>query len=200
MRRVRGHGRGGMIFTPADFVDLGARAAVDQALSRLVKAGTLRRVGRGLYDWPRQSKLLGGDAPAAADDVAAAAARRVGVTTAPDNLAAANALGLTTAVLSRPAYMASRKLGDRTVGTLRVKFRPSGAKLAPLLNTDAAVIVQALAWARDSGFDLNEAAAKIARTASDAATSALAANLRRLPVWALGPAREILRNRGTLSA
>ncbi len=182
-----------MIFTPADFVDLGARAAVDQALSRLVKAGTLRRVGRGLYDWPRQSKLLGGDAPAAAaDDVAAAAARRVGATAAPDNLAAANALGLTTAVLSRPAYMASRKLGDRTVGGLRVKFRPSGAKLAPLLNTDAAVIVQALAWARDSGFDLNEAAAKIARTASDAATSALAANLRRLPVWALGPAREIL--------
>lgn len=189
-----------MIFTPADFVDLGVRAAVDQALSRLAKAGTLRRVGRGLYDWPRQSKLLGGAAPAAADDVAAAAARRVGATAAPDNLAAANALGLTTAVLSRPAYMASRKLGDRTVGTLRVRFRPSGAKLAPLLNTDAAVIVQALAWARDSGFDLNEAAAKIARTASDAATSALAANLRRLPVWALGPAREILRNRGTLSA
>ena len=46
----------GWVCTPKDFVDLGSRQAVDQALSRLVKAGKLRRVSRGLYDKPRFSK------------------------------------------------------------------------------------------------------------------------------------------------
>ncbi|MBI3438510.1 MAG: hypothetical protein HY054_07655 [Proteobacteria bacterium] len=192
MRRARGYGRGDKIFTPPDFVDFGSRAAVDQALSRLVRDGDLRRLGRGLYDWPRHSKLLGRTAPAAPDDVAAAVGRRAGAATAPDNLAAANALGLTTAVLSRPAYASTKRIGDRAAAGVKIKFRPIGAKLAPLLDTDAAVIVQALAWARDGGFDLHDAAETIARNASLKAKAALAANLRRLPVWALAPAQQIL--------
>lgn len=179
-----------MIFTPADFVDLGARAAVDQALSRLVKAGTLRRVGRGLMTG-RARQLLGGDAPAAADDVAAAAARRVGATAAPRSGGGQRSWGSPRPCCRGPPIWPAANLATAPWGRCASSFGRA-AKLAPLLNTDAAVMVQALAWARDSGFDLNEAAAEIARTASDAATSALAANLRRLPVWALGPAREIL--------
>lgn len=37
MKRVRATGRGG-VFTPSDFLDLAGRAAIDQALSRLVKS------------------------------------------------------------------------------------------------------------------------------------------------------------------
>lgn len=42
----------GAVWTPVDFLDLGARAAVDKALQRLAKDGALRRVDRGLYDKP----------------------------------------------------------------------------------------------------------------------------------------------------
>lgn len=52
MKRARSAGRGG-VFTPSDFLDVAGRAAVDQALSRLVKSGALRRLTRGLYDYPR---------------------------------------------------------------------------------------------------------------------------------------------------
>src|ERR1017187_10433411 len=41
--------------TPKAFVDLGSRAAVDQALSRLSKAGKIRRISRGVYDVDRKS-------------------------------------------------------------------------------------------------------------------------------------------------
>ena len=58
MKRVSAHGRGKWVCTPKDFLTLGSRAAVDQALSRLVKAGRLRRVGHGLYDMPRMSAVL----------------------------------------------------------------------------------------------------------------------------------------------
>lgn len=36
------------VWTPGDFADLGARAAVDKTLQRLAAAGQLRRIDRGL--------------------------------------------------------------------------------------------------------------------------------------------------------
>ncbi len=39
----------GSVFSCADFLALGSRAAVDQALTRLVRAGVLVRIARGLY-------------------------------------------------------------------------------------------------------------------------------------------------------
>jgi hypothetical protein len=42
---------------PTDFAHLATRDAVDKALQRLVAAGNLRRIDRGLYDKPVQNKL-----------------------------------------------------------------------------------------------------------------------------------------------
>jgi hypothetical protein len=39
----------GSVFSYADFLALGSRAAVDQALTRLVRAGAIARITRGLY-------------------------------------------------------------------------------------------------------------------------------------------------------
>jgi hypothetical protein len=51
--RIYGTGRGAA-FTPNDFLDLGGRDAVDKALSRLAAKGTIRRLARGLYEYPRE--------------------------------------------------------------------------------------------------------------------------------------------------
>jgi hypothetical protein len=58
-RITRRFGGRGAVVTPKDFVDLAGRDAVDQALTRLSRSGTLNRVGRGLYHWPRINKRLG---------------------------------------------------------------------------------------------------------------------------------------------
>jgi predicted transcriptional regulator of viral defense system len=58
LKRARTSGRGG-VFTPSDFLDMAGRAAVDQALSRLAKGGRLRRLARGLYDFPKVHPKLG---------------------------------------------------------------------------------------------------------------------------------------------
>ena len=42
----------GWVFSSADFLSAGTRAAVDQALFRLMKDGTIMRVARGLYAAP----------------------------------------------------------------------------------------------------------------------------------------------------
>lgn len=94
MKRTRARERGTWVYTPKDFLDLGSRAAIDQALSRLTKSGDLRRVGRGLYDLPRTSGVLHRPAPVDRDSVVAALTRCDGVRIMPDGIAAANRLDL----------------------------------------------------------------------------------------------------------
>jgi hypothetical protein len=98
MDKVRVRGRGNGVFTPKDFLDLGSRAAIDRALSRLVTNGKLRRIGRGFYDFPRQSKILKGSAPPNLDATVQAISRRDRIQVMPNGVAAANALGLTNVV------------------------------------------------------------------------------------------------------
>ncbi len=72
--RIRARGRG-RVYVAKDFLDLGGRAAVDQVLSRLAREGTLRRLDRGLYDYPKRNARLGIDVMPDADRVAEAVAR-----------------------------------------------------------------------------------------------------------------------------
>ncbi|MCY4187151.1 MAG: DUF6088 family protein [Bryobacterales bacterium] len=88
MQRVPIHDSGGWVCTPRDFLDLGSRQAVDQAISRLAKSGQLRRMGHGLYDVPRFSDVLNRPAPVHLDVAIAALARRDGVWIMPDWLLA----------------------------------------------------------------------------------------------------------------
>src|SRR5258707_2264950 len=91
MRRMRACGRGSRVFTPSDFLDLGNRAPIDQALSRLARKGTIRRLARGLYDYPRTSSRLGQLSPAP-DRVAQAIARKTHHVVHVSGAPAANAL------------------------------------------------------------------------------------------------------------
>ena len=74
LQRIKGKGRGA-IFAPSDLLDLGSRASVDQTLSRLADQGVIRRLTRGLYDYPKISPRFGMVQPAV-DDVARAIARK----------------------------------------------------------------------------------------------------------------------------
>ena len=50
---LRRRGRG-CVVVPSDFLDLGNRRAIDVALHRLVRAGSIRRLARGVYDYPKE--------------------------------------------------------------------------------------------------------------------------------------------------
>ena len=145
MKRVSAHGRGKWVCTPRDFLDLGSRAAVDQALSRLVKAGRLRRVGHGLYDMPRMSTVLKRDAPVDLDAAITALGRRDGVRIVPDGLVAANQLGLTTAVPAQVSYVT-----DGATRTLKSAGGRSGFAMRALASCGGPAH-QRLPWCRPCG-------------------------------------------------
>lgn len=110
------------VYTPADFLDLGTPHAVGMALSRMVRAGTLRRVARGLYDVPRQHPLLGELSPSI-DALVQAVARRDGVVVQPLDVEATNLLGLSEQVVAQPVYETNGPSRTLRVAGVEIQFR-----------------------------------------------------------------------------
>ncbi len=142
MKRARANGRG-RVFTPSDFLDVAGRAAVDQALSRLVKAGKLRRLARGLYDFPKVHPKLGPLSPAP-DDVAQALARETGSQVQITGARAANALGLSTQVPAKSIYLTDGPSRRVALGKRIVDLRHASPKHLIAPGSPAGTVVQAL--------------------------------------------------------
>jgi hypothetical protein len=108
----------GGFLSPKEFLHLGSRAAVDQALCRLVREGILLRVGRGAYSLPVHGRF--GVRPPSTESVIEAIESTSGKTVVASGAAEANALGLTTQVPTREVYLTTGpsrrlKLGNRDV-------------------------------------------------------------------------------------
>ena len=176
--------------TPKDFLDLGSRGAVDQALSRLVKAGQLRRVGHGLYDMPRMSGVLNRPAPADWDAAIAALTRRDSIRIVPDGLAAANQLGLTNAVPAKASYVTDGSARTLKIDGRTVQFRRAGPSVMQWAGKPAASVVQALRWlGPDKATDPQ--VISILRQLPDDVKRDLLQNRRNLPGWILPLTRSI---------
>ncbi len=138
------------VWTPADFLDLGTRDAVDKVLQRLVKAGDLRRIDRGLYDRPGTNSLT--RQPSAPDprQVIDAVARRDQIRVLVDGMTAANDLGLTNAVPSKIVVHTDARLRSIHLGNMIIAFKPTAASKLYWAGRPAMRIVQALHWLRDT--------------------------------------------------
>ena len=124
LRRVKGRGRGA-VFTARDFIDVGSRDAVDQALSRFARSGQIRRVDRGIYDLPRIHPKVGPMWPSA-DAVAQAVAKQTDSHLQLSGAAAANALGLSTQVPAQAEYLTDGPSRNVHVGNLVVRLKHAG--------------------------------------------------------------------------
>ena len=141
--RLRRQGRG-KVFTPKDFLDIGSREAVDQALSRLARAATVQRLGRGLYCYPNINERLGIAIPPDVDEIADALARQTGSRIAPSGATAANRLGLSTQVPAKPVYLSDGRSRQVRVGNLVVVVKHVSPKELPVGNRTSATVLQAL--------------------------------------------------------
>ena len=119
--RIHEHGPG-WVFSPADFLDLGSPHTVGMVLIRLVRGEIIRRLARGLYDFPRKDEHLGILSPSV-DMVAEALVRRDGVRIQPSEATAANMLHLSEQVPMRVVYETDGPARKIKVGTLTIQFR-----------------------------------------------------------------------------
>jgi Family of unknown function (DUF6088) len=119
--RIYGHGRGA-VFTPTDFLDLGGRAAVDKAFSRLAAAGTIRRLARGLYEYPREHPELGKLSPDI-QKVAKALAGKDRIRLQPAGAYATNLLGLSEQVPAKAVFLTDGPSRTVKIGRQEIQLR-----------------------------------------------------------------------------
>lgn len=143
--RIRQGGRG-KVFTPKDFLDLGGREAVDQALSRLAKAGDIQRLGRGLYHFPRKNARLGIPLSPDTDEIASALARQTGTRIAPSGATAANRLGLSTQVPAKAVYLTDGRSRRVRVGNMDFVVKHVAPRDFPAGSRTSATVFQALRY------------------------------------------------------
>jgi hypothetical protein len=144
LHRVRGHGRG-FVFTAKDFLDVGSRAAVDQALARLSAGDDIRRIDRGVYDLPRLHPKVGPLWPSA-DAVARAIARQTDSHIKGSGPVAVNALGLTTQVPATPVFLTDGPSRRVHLGKLLVELRHAGRVDMLLPDSTAGLVIVALRY------------------------------------------------------
>lgn len=193
LRRIRGWGPGS-VFVPRDFLDLGARGAVDVALHRMVQDGVLRRLGRGLYDYPKVHPTLGVLTPSL-DDIAHALARSNASAIVPSDAASANALGLSTQVPAQAVYLTDGPGRTVRIGTRTVRFAHASPGRMLGGDTRAGAVIRGLRFlGRD---DVTDAVVRRLQTAlNESDRRTIRKLMRDVPAWMV-PILDRLTTAGT---
>ncbi len=150
--RIRRFGPG-WAFTAKDFLDLGSRGLVDVVLSKLAEDGTIRRLSRGLYDFPEENSFLGVVMSPKIDQVAQAIARRFRWHILPEGATAANVLGLSTQVPAQTVYLSDGPTRRIKLGPQEVLFKHARPKETKTQDPKCAMVVQALRYIGKDSFE-----------------------------------------------
>lgn len=142
LSRIR-RGGVGRVFTPSDFLDLGSRAAVDQALSRSCRAGAIRQVTRGLYYIPRRDPQLGPLSPSV-DAIADALKSQHAIRLQPSGGYAANLLGLSDQVPMKVVFLTDGLNRQIQIGKQQIILKRTTPRNMATADRVSGLVIQAL--------------------------------------------------------
>ncbi|HZL50458.1 MAG TPA: DUF6088 family protein [Terracidiphilus sp.] len=171
-------------------LNLGSRAAVDQALFRLAQQGQLERVGRGLYVRPVETRF--GKRLPSVEKVVQGIASAKGETVASHGAAAANALGLTTQVPVRTLYLTSGQSRQFNLGEQTIELRHAPRWQLVLAGHPAGEAVRALAWLGESR--AGEVLPELQRRLPAQAFQEIASVSSCLPTWLAKEVSQLVAN------
>ena len=176
------HSRGrGSVFVPTDFLDIGSRRAVDVTLHRLTRQGAIRRLARGVYDFPKEHRILGPLTPSA-EAVARALAGRDRTRLQQAGAYAANTLGLTEQVPAKMVFLTDGPGKTVKIGPMTIQLRRTTPKNMEASGRLSGLLIQAL---RELGQDHITLARRehLKRTIPLEKRKELLKDLRLAPTW-----------------
>lgn len=143
--KIYGHGRG-WVFTPADFSALQEDPrSLGVALGRLVKQGVIRRLARGIYDYPKKHPKLGRLTPTP-DRIAQALAANRKIRLQPTGAYAANMLRLSEQVPAKVAFLTDGPSRLVKVGNVELQFRKTSPRNLAASDRVSGTVIQALRY------------------------------------------------------
>ncbi|MFC1467408.1 DUF6088 family protein [Verrucomicrobiota bacterium] len=181
IKRIYTSGRG-WAFSKIDFSDYGGDGAIRLALMRLEEEGTIRRVLRGLYDYPKISSLLNEPMGPDLDQVARALARKYGWRIQPSENTALNLLGLSTQVPAQAVYLSDGPSKTFEVGLRQLIFKKRTLKESGFKHRESELVVQALKSLGRDRID-SEIRAKLAAALSVTMWQKMVRDAKTAPAW-----------------
>ena len=169
------------MFSPRHFADFGNADAVRKALSRLAKAGKIRRIRRGLYDLPQAHPIIGRTAP----DIMATVQALMEGSHAQWQFTgayAANALGLSDQVPAKVIILTDGVPRKVSLGKLILVFRRAAPRNLLGVGTRAGLVIQALRYLRGST-DMAKHVARLRRNLDARTKKDLASITPKLVAW-----------------
>ncbi|AVC44945.1 hypothetical protein B4919_09200 [Francisella tularensis subsp. novicida] len=141
---IAGHSRG-WSFSPRDLLHKYTRQEIDSTLIELVKKNKIRRIARGLYDYPRYSELLKQNLSPDIDKVAQAIARKFNWDIEVSGDTALNLLGLSTQVVGKYIYLTNgANRSYKILDNITIEFKKSALKNIGFKHRESILLVQAL--------------------------------------------------------
>lgn len=180
VKRILAHGIG-WVFTPADLLDLGSRTAVGLALMRHVRAGTIRQLARGLYDYPIHHARLGTIAPST-DKIAVALKGRDDFRLQASGAHAANVLGLSDQVPVRAVFLTDGRSRKVQLGRRQIVLKNTTTRQMATAGRMSGTVIQALRWIGRRHVN-DSTVATLRRRLSDPDKQQLLKDLRYAPAW-----------------
>ena len=190
LNSIRKRGRG-TIFFSSDFSKVGEKSAVLKALERMTAGGTIIRVARGIYCYPKIDKELGlGTLYPTYEEIAQAIAKRDKARIVPAGIYAMNRLGLSTQVSMNVVYLtdgSSRKVVIN--GNRGIQFNHVAPKNLAFQNQLALLINSAL---KEIGQDniTEEEKTRIKSLLSNESKDSVMQDVKLMPDWIASIIRE----------
>ena len=134
----------GTVFITADFTDMASSDAANRTLLRMVDAGVIRRIMRGVYEYPEYNDFLKEYVAPSPDKVAHALARNCGWTIVPSGDTALNMLGLSTQVPATWLYVSDGPYKEYSFDSITLKYKHTTNKEISKISYKTALVIQAL--------------------------------------------------------
>ena len=188
-RRIRVLGRGS-VFSARDFADLGTRSTVDWVLQRLMAKGEIRRLSRGIYDYPQTSAIVG-LVPPDPYQVARAITNRDGSRLQPSGAYAANLLGLSDQIPARSEFLTESDERLVQIGNQEIILRKTTPRIMRMAGKTSGLITQAFRFI-GKDFITPEIIARLRQQLSEKEKETLRKDIALPPAWIADYFRQII--------
>ena len=183
--------KAGWVFTPNHFKDLGSRNAIASALKRHKKSGIIRRLARGLYDYPLRHPILGEVAPSA-DAIAHALVARDAIRLQPAGAYAANLLGLSDQVPARLVFLTDGPTRRVRFGKQEIDLQRTTPRNMATAGRKSGTLIQALRYLGQRQVD-DKVIAILKRQFSEDDRRVIQKDLPHAPGWIADVLRRVLK-------
>jgi len=134
----------GWVFTHVDFNSLDSVATVERVLSRMVVSGEIKRIRRGIYYIPENSRW--GEVPPSQSNIIKALSRSMNTDFIPDGANALYQLGLTQQVSMKQVYLTDKQIFTISIGKTDIEFKKVSSKKLSGAKSGVSVYLSAIEY------------------------------------------------------